>query len=123
MTKKMSPMEMAMTAAKALSDKKGRDIKVLETTELTTLANYFIICSATSNTHVKALIGNVEEAMTKVEEPPLHTEGYREGTWTLADYGCIVVHVFTEEAREFYALDHRWSDARSVDISALDAGE
>jgi ribosome-associated protein len=119
MAVKMTPKEMAMTAAKALSDKKGRNIRVLETTELTTLADYFIICTATSNTHVKALTGYVEEALTKAGEPPLHTEGYREGTWVLADYGCVVVHVFTEDAREFYALDHRWSDAVQVDISSL----
>lgn len=119
MASTMTPKEMALLAAQALNDKKGKDIKVLETTELTALANFFVICSASSNTQIKALIGNVEKALTEAGEPPHHTEGYREGTWVLADYGCVLVHVFTDEAREFYALEHRWSDATPIDISAI----
>ena len=112
----MTSKEMALTIAGALDSKKGLDIKVLETGALTTLADYFVICTGTSNTQVKALSDAVEDAMTKAGEEPHHVEGHRGGQWTLLDYSAIVVHVFTEEAREFYALERLWSDATPVDL-------
>ena len=89
------PKEMALLAAKALSDKKGREIQVLEIGELTTLADYFVIATGSSNTQINALVDNVEKVMLEeAGEQPLHREGYRGGTWVLLDYGCIAVHVF-----------------------------
>ena len=82
------PKEMALLAAKALSDKKGREIQVLEIGELTTLADYFVIATGSSNTQINALVDNVEKVMAEeAEEQPLHREGYRGGTWVLLDYG------------------------------------
>ena len=101
------PKEMALLAAKALSDKKGREIQVLEIGELTTLADYFVIATGSSNTQINA------------EEQPLHREGYRGGAWVLLDYGCIAVHVFNAEAREFYGLERLWRDGKPVDISGV----
>ena len=111
--------EMALAAAKALDSKKGRDIKVLEIDKITTLADYFVICSGGSNTQINALCDAVEKELTEKGEEPLHREGYRGGTWVLLDYGCIVVHVFNDEARKFYSLEHLWADGEEVDLSAL----
>ena len=113
----MTELEMAIAAVKALDSKKGKNIKVLYTAEQTTLADYFVICNGTSNTQVKALADAVEAALTKEGEEPHHIEGHRGGEWTLLDYSCVVVHVFTEEAREFYSLERLWSDATPVDVS------
>ena len=122
----LNAKEIISVAVKALSDKKGRDLKVLDTAGQTTLAEYFIICSGTSNTQVRALAEAVEEALSKAGEEPHHIEGHRGGLWTLLDYSAVVIHVFTEEGREFYDLERLWSDAAAVDISeyltADDAG-
>lgn len=109
--------EMIALAVKALDDKKGKDIKVLYTADQTTLADYFVICAGTSNTQVRALADAVEEALGKAGEEPHHIEGHRGGQWTLLDYSAVVVHIFTEEAREFYSLERLWSDAAPVDVS------
>lgn len=112
----LTSKEIIALAVRALDAKKGKDIKVLYTADQTTLADYFVICTGTSNTQVKALSDAVEDAMTKAGEEPHHVEGHRGGQWTLLDYSAIVVHVFTEEAREFYALERLWSDATPVDL-------
>ncbi len=113
----MTEREMVGTAVKALDSKKGKDIRVLYTADQTTLADYFIICNGTSNTQVKALADAVEEAMSQQGEEPHHVEGHRGGQWTLLDYSSVVIHVFTEEAREFYSLERLWSDTAPVDVS------
>lgn len=113
----MTEREMVGVAVKALDSKKGKDIRVLYTADQTTLADYFIICNGTSNTQVKALADAVEEAMSQQGEEPHHVEGHRGGQWTLLDYSSVVIHVFTEEAREFYSLERLWSDAAPVDVS------
>ena len=112
----LTSKEMIALAVRALDAKKGKDIKVLYTADQTTLADYFVICTGTSNTQVKALSDAVEDAMTKAGEEPHHVEGHRGGQWTLLDYSAIVVHVFTEEARKFYDLERLWSDATPVDL-------
>ncbi len=116
----MTPKELALLAAKALDSKKGTDIKVMEVTELTSLADYFVICTGGSTTQINALCDCVEEKL-EVEggEKPLRREGHRGGIWVLLDYGCLVVHVFNDEAREFYALERLWNDGKSVDLSEV----
>lgn len=116
----MTPKELAIIAAKALDEKKGREISAIQVTEQTTLADYFVIATGTSNTQINALSGAVEKAMKEqAEELPLRREGYREGTWVLLDYGCVVVHIFSEEAREFYALERLWHDGTPLDLSGV----
>lgn len=115
----MSGKEIAELAVRALDSKKGKAIKALETGELTTLAEYFVLCTGTSNTQIKALADAVEEALSNAGEEPHHIEGHRDGTWVLMDYSVVVVHIFTEEAREFYDLERLWKDAKDVDISTL----
>ena len=115
-----TPRELALLAARALSEKKGREIQVLEIADLTTLADYFVLCTGSSNTQINALVDNVEKVLTEqAGEEPLHREGYRGGTWVLLDYGCIAIHVFNQEAREFYGLERLWQDGKPVDISGI----
>lgn len=113
----LNSKELVAVAVKALDSKKGKDIRALYTEDQTSLADYFVICNGTSSTQVRALADAVEEAMSKAGEEPHHIEGHRGGEWTLLDYSAVVVHVFTEEAREFYSLERLWSDAAPVDVS------
>ena len=114
----MSPKEKAIIAAKALDEKKGKDIGVIEVAELTTLADYFVIATGSSNTQINALCDSVEKAMKEqADEMPSRREGHRDGTWVLLDYGCMVVHIFSQEAREFYALERLWKDGKPLDLS------
>lgn len=115
----MTPKDLALAAAKALDSKKGLDIKVLETEALTTLADYFVICTATSTTQVKALSDICEKTMKDLGEPPHHIEGHRGGTWILLDFSSVVVHIFMDEARQFYDLERLWKDAVDVDLSEV----
>ena len=112
----LSAKEVAFQVTKALDDKKGLDIKLLRIDEVSSLADYFIICTGTSNTHVKTLCDYAEYTLEQLGEPMLGREGHRGNAWELLDYGSVVVHVFTEEAREFYSLERLWADAEQVDI-------
>ena len=110
------PKELALAIAGALDNKKGQDIKVLETGRLTTLADYFVICTAGSTTQVKAMSDACEETAKQLGELPHHIEGHRGGVWTLLDFSSVVVHVFMEEARQFYDLERLWADAVPVEL-------
>ncbi len=115
----MTPKDMALLAAKALDSKKAKEIKVIEIGDLTTLADYFVIAAGTSNTQISALSDVVEEYLKREGEMALRREGYRDGTWVLLDYGSIAVHIFSEEAREFYDLERLWRDGKEVDLSGV----
>lgn len=111
--------ELAEIAVKALDSKKGKEIRLIRIDKITTLAEYFVICTGTSNTQINALGDEVEKELTLAGEERLHREGYRGGTWVLLDYGCVVVHIFNDEARKFYSLEHLWADGEEVDLSAI----
>ena len=111
--------EVAAIAAKALDSKKGIDLRLIEISDISTLADYFLICTASSNTHVRTLCDAVEEAMDKAGEPMVGREGHRGGTWVVLDFGCVVVHVFTEETRAFYDLERLWQDGKQVSMISL----
>lgn len=111
--------EMAEIAVKALDSKKGKEIRLIRIDKITTLAEYFVICTGTSNTQINALCDAVEKELTEKGEEPLHREGYRGGTWVLLDYGCIAVHVFNHEAREFYGLERLWRDGKPLDLTGV----
>lgn len=113
----MTPKEMALLLAQAMDSKKGKDIRVLETDGVTTLADYFVLCSGSSAPQLKALADAGEKVMKDHGILPHHVEGHRGGTWILQDYGDVVVHVFDKEARAFYDLDRLWADAKTVDLS------
>lgn len=97
--------------AQAASEKKARDILILDVNGISMVADFFIICSANSTTQVKAIADNIEEKLAEQGIKLLHKEGYREGRWILLDYGSCVMHVFVEEDRIFYNLERLWGDA------------
>ena len=106
--------------AAALDSKKGLDIEVLKVGELTSLTEYFVICTATSTTQVKALADEVEFRLkTDYQVMPHHIEGHDSASWILLDYGFALVHVFLESARTFYGLEKLWKDAAPVDVDSL----
>ena len=115
----LTPKEIAYAVTKALDEKKGLNIKLLKIDKVSSLADYFLICTGTSNTHVKTLCDYAEYTLEQLGEPMLGREGHRGNIWELLDYGTIVVHVFTEDAREFYSLERLWADAETVDISDI----
>ena len=115
----LTPKEIAYSVTKALDEKKGMDIKLLKIDHVSSLADYFLICTGTSNTHVRTLCDYAEFVLEELGEPMLGREGHRGNAWELLDYGTIVVHVFTEEAREFYNLERLWADAETVNISDI----
>ena len=115
----LSPKEIAYAVTKALDEKKGMNIKLLKIDKVSSLADYFLICTGTSNTHVRTLCDYAEYTLEQLGEPMLGREGHRGNSWELLDYGTIVVHVFTEEARTMYNLERLWADAEQVDISAI----
>lgn len=114
----LTSLEVAELAVRVLDSKKAKDIKVLETKNITVLADYFVICTAGSTTQIKTLADEIDKALGEKGEKSLHTEGYRGGGWVLVDFSSIVVHIFLKDIREFYSLERLWRDAREVDISA-----
>ena len=113
----LSAREVALEVTKALDEKKGIVIKVLRIEKISSIADYFVICTGTVNTHVKTLCDYAEYTMEQLGEPMLGREGHRGNSWELLDYGSVVVHVFTEEARKFYDLERLWADAEVVDLT------
>lgn len=98
--------------------KKAQEITVLRVTERTTLADYFVMMTGTSSTHIRALGEEIEFKLKQEGVTPHHVEGIT-SSWVLLDYGTVVVNVFQQEARELYALERLWGDAQPVDISNL----
>ena len=115
----LTPQKIAYEVTKALDAKKGMDIKLLKIDRVSSLADYFLICTGTSNTHVKTLCDFAEYTLEELGEKMLGREGHRGNTWELLDYGSIVIHVFTDEARKFYDLERLWADAESIDLSEI----
>ena len=115
----MTSKQLALALTKTLDEKKGGDLKVLETAKLTTLADYFVICTATSTTQIKALADACRKTAEELGELPHHVEGHRGGIWVLLDFSSVVVHLFMEEARKFYDLERLWSDAMPVELSEI----
>ncbi|MDY3928697.1 MAG: ribosome silencing factor [Clostridia bacterium] len=109
-------MDRVKLITQALYDKKAKDIVALDITNVTSLGNYFIICSCTSSTQLRACTDEVEEKMKEAGINLSHKEGYRGGTWILMDYEDVIVHIMLEETREFYSLEKLWSDAKRIDL-------
>ncbi|MBR1419587.1 MAG: ribosome silencing factor [Selenomonadaceae bacterium] len=105
------PTEICKIACHAASEKKARDIVVLDMREISLQADFFVICSANTATQVRAIVDNIEEKLEESEVKLSHREGYQSGEWVLLDFGDVVAHVFKTDAREFYSLEKLWSDA------------
>lgn len=110
----MEPRELAKSIAEILSNKKAADLRLLEVTDLTALADYFIIATGTSAPHLKTLAEEVEYVLKKRGVMPNRIEGRSGGSWVLIDYGAVVVHLLMRDEREFYSIERLWSDAKDI---------
>ncbi len=106
--------EMARIAWQALSDKKGEDIKIIDITGVSVLADYFIIASGNSESQISALVDNVEEELHKAGYHLKQREGRSGASWILLDFGDIIIHVFDKENRLFYDLERIWKDGKDI---------
>lgn len=120
MTKKLvSTDELIATIIKGIDDVKGEDIQLLDLREIeNTVCDYFVICSGTSNTQVKAISGSVQKTVSKeLKDKPWHIEGLINAEWVLMDYVNVVVHVFQKQVRDFYDIESLWGDAKITEIN------
>ena len=113
----MTPFEQAVESAKILSDKKAANISVIKISELSSLGDYMVLATGNNSTHVKALADELEFQLKGMGVPVHHIEGHRSDSWILLDYTDVLVHVFSDEAREYYGLDRLWQDGEMVDLS------
>ena len=115
----MESRELAIRLARALDAKKAFNIHILEVEDLTTVTEYFVIATGNSTTHVGALADEAEFQLGREGVQVLRTEGHDGKRWVLLDYGCIAIHVFNAEAREFYGLERLWRDGKPLDLSSV----
>lgn len=111
----MTSLELARKAATFLDSKKAEKLNVIEVDSISSLADYFVIAMGNNNTHVRALADELDERMKAEGLPPARMEGYRSNSWILLDWGSVVVHIFTQEGRDFYDLDRLWADGNKID--------
>ena len=115
----MNSYEQSILTAKAISSKKGLNIKLIEIGDISSLADYMVIATGTSSTHVKAIADEVEYQLDEAGISVSHIEGYRSNSWILLDYVDVIVHIYSDEAREFYDLERLWQDGKEIDISDI----
>jgi ribosome-associated protein len=108
--------EQVKVAARAADEKKALSVVVLKLSAITEFTDYFVICAGNSTRQTQAIADAVIEELKRMKTRPLHTEGYNNAEWILIDYGAFVVHIFTEESRNFYDLERLWRDAEKVEI-------
>ena len=111
--------QMAKVAVEALKEKKGYDVKVIDISEISILADFFIIANGSNANQVQAMVDNVEEQMYKAGFDDPKVEGYNNASWILLDYNDVVLHIFDEESRSFYNLERLWRDGKEVDVDTL----
>ena len=114
----MEAYDILKVAANAVNDRKAKDLFAVEVGDITILADYLLMATATSSTHVRALAEEVEDKLSKLGVEPHHIEGKATG-WILLDYDEVIVHIFSREAREFYGLDRIWSDGNVLDLDEI----
>lgn len=115
----MNSKEMAKIAFEALDDKKGIDITVIDISEISVVADYFIIAGGNNENQVKSMADEVDEKLGKLGVTSNHVEGYNYANWILMDYGDVIVHIFNQDDRLFYDLERIWRDGKEVDINEL----
>lgn len=110
----MESFDLARQAAQLLDNKKAERINLIKIDDISSLADYFLIATGSSSTHVHALADELEEQLKAQGVSPARVEGYRSNSWILLDYSEAVIHIFTQEARDFYDLDRLWADGEKV---------
>lgn len=119
MNQTIDPKALCRLAVQSLDKHKAVDIRVIHVSKLTSIADYFVIAEGTSSTQVRSLSDYMEEELKEQGVEPSHTEGYHGSSWVLLDYGCVVVHMFQKEARDYYNLEHLWKDGTPVPLEEL----
>lgn len=112
-------LEMAKLAIEALEDKKAEDIKIIDISEVSVIADYFIIAGGSNHSQIQALCDNVDEKLGRAGFPSKQIEGYDTANWVLIDFNDIIVHVFDKENRLLYDLERIWRDGKQVDLDSL----
>ena len=115
----MTSREVAKKACSYLDEKKAVDIKIIDISKISIVADYFIIAGASNSRQVKALADNVEEKLGKEGVVPNHIEGYQSAKWILMDYNDVIIHVFNQEERLFYDLERIWTDGQVIEMADL----
>ena len=115
----MDSKTLMETIVKCMDNKKAKDIKVLDIKEITTMADYFVICHGGSTTQIKAIADEIEEKLSEINVKPFGREGMNTAYWILLDYSDVIVHIFSTDSRGFYSIENLWSDAENVDISDI----
>ncbi|MGN1180299.1 MAG: ribosome silencing factor [Suilimivivens sp.] len=111
--------EFAVLAVEALEDKKGEDITIIDISEVSVIADYFIIAGGSNKSQIQALSDAVDEKLGRAGLPLKQIEGYNNANWILLDFGDIIVHIFDKENRLFYDLERIWRDGKRIEISEL----
>lgn len=112
----MTAAQMTGRAIEALEDKKAENISLIDISEVSVLADYFLIASGNNRNQVQAMIDSVEDALGRAGVSPRHVEGYQTGNWVLMDYGDLIVHVFDRQNRLFYDLERIWRDGKQIRV-------
>lgn len=112
-------LEMVKLAIEALEDKKAEDIRVIDISEVSVIADYFIIAGGSNPSQIQALSDSVEEKLGRAGMPVRQIEGYATANWVLLDFGDVIVHVFDKENRLLYDLERIWRDGKQLDIDAV----
>ncbi len=112
----MDTKDFAKTAIEVMKDKKAEDIKVLDIHEISTMADYFVIASASNSNQIKAIADEVEQKLYDQGCKLIHSEGYQSARWILLNFGDLIIHIFHKEDREFYQLERVWADAKQIEI-------
>ncbi len=113
----MESKELAKIAVAAIEDKKGENVRVIDISEVSVIADYFIIANGTNKSQIQAIADNVEEQLYRqANAHPINIEGYREAGWILLDFEEVIIHIFSEENREFYNLERLWRDGKQVEL-------
>ena len=115
----MNSEELMQKTVAVLSRRKTENIKVLNISSLTTIADYFVICNGNSSTQIKSLADELEEKLKEENIELYSKEGFSDASWILMDYSTVVVHIFNPEQRDFYSIESLWSDAPEVDVSDI----
>jgi ribosome-associated protein len=115
--KKLSSLALARAAGRLALEKKGFDVRILKLKELSSVCDYFVLASGEADTHVRAIADAVYDGLVEAGYKPTYREGHKEGNWVLLDYIDVVVHVFYEPTRRFYALEKLWGDAPVEELS------
>ncbi len=115
--KKLSSLALARLAGRLALSKKGFDVKILKLKSLSTVCDYFVIASGEADVHVRAIAEAVDEGLLEIGYRPFHREGVGLGNWVLLDYVDVVVHIFYEPTRRFYALERLWGDAPTEELA------